>query len=357
MRDEPETLLEMREVLRRLAISKPTFYRLLREGRLTGTKTETGLRFRAEELEAFARQDVPSAGLDNSIRLSYLPMQPHALERIAAALRNPYGLILVAGPPKSGRTTMAYAMLHELNTSTTKIITIENPIEQSLTGAIQIPVQPDIGMTCGSAIQSALRSNPDVLLVSELRDAQSAQFTASAALTGHLVLTNLEATDGLSAVQRLRDLEVEDFVISGAATLIIGQRLLRRVCPHCCQKATLSPTQKEAVSRAESLGVSGEHWREAVGCKACEMTGYRGRILAQELIDVNGALEDAIARGEEDATLRAIARKEGAPTLESEAIRWGPRRARPRCKKPYRLLPRLLQQGPDRKMGIVFEPT
>jgi general secretion pathway protein E len=218
------------------------------------------------------------------------------LAKYLSVLRRPHGIVLVTGPTGSGKTTTLYASLAVMNTVERKILTIEDPIEYRLAGTNQTQVNPQIGLTFATALRSFLRQDPDVMMVGEIRDLETAQVAVQAALTGHTILSTLHTNSAAAAVTRLLDMGVEPFLITSTLNAVLAQRLVRRLCPKCRQVFT--PTAK----MFEALGVDGDGcerlWRP-VGCDACGQTGYRGRIAILELLVTDEEVERLVlARAE-----------------------------------------------------------
>lgn len=261
-----------------------------------------------------------------SLTLDRLPLQPEHREILLHKLARPYGLILVSGPSGSGKTTTLYACLHQLNRPGVKIMTIEDPVEFRIPGTVQTPLREEDGMTFEAAMRAMLRSDPDVLLISEIRSPVMANLCHQAALTGHLVLSTLHCPSAPGTLRRLVEHGVTPFVIAEAVALVVAQRLVRRVCVHCGQKTMLSGADLE---RVRSLAVEGglnwdsipNNWRRAVGCLQCRQLGYRGRLAVNELLTVEGSVRAALISGADPVRLERAARESGCLSLVAEAIR------------------------------------
>ncbi|MEM1371668.1 MAG: ATPase, T2SS/T4P/T4SS family, partial [Pseudomonadota bacterium] len=217
----------------------------------------------------------------------------------------PNGVILATGPTGSGKTTTLYSLLNLANGLERNIVTVEDPIEYDLTGISQSQINADIGMTFAAGLRATLRQDPDVILVGEIRDNETASVAAQAALTGHLVFSSLHANGSVGAVVRLRDLGLDDFLIASTLRGVIAQRLLRRLCSECCDAQPPSPSE---AAYFERHGVEVPEWvHHAVGCAACNQTGYAGRIGIFEMVEVDETLRTAIDRGESETRLRQMA--------------------------------------------------
>ncbi len=226
-----------------------------------------------------------------------------AFERIIAA---PEGLVLVTGPTGSGKTTSLYAALHHLNDRQRNILTVEDPIEYSMDGVGQMQVNAKTDLTFARGLRALLRQDPDVIMVGEIRDAETAKIAVESAMTGHLVLSTLHTNTAIGAVSRLIDMGVERFLLAPMVRGLIAQRLVRRLCPDCREDHALTPAESALLSRA--LPADTPVYR-AAGCETCGQTGYRGRLPIYEIVPGNRTLEDMIHAGASEADLTAAARK------------------------------------------------
>jgi len=212
------------------------------------------------------------------------------------AIQRPNGIVLVTGPTGSGKTTTLYAALSELNRPDVKIITAEDPVEYHIRGINQVQVTPRIGLSFGRILKAMLRCAPNVILVGEIRDLETAEIAIQAALTGHLVFSTLHTNDAPSALTRLSDLGVAPFLVSASMQSVIAQRLVRRLCKECAQE--YEPAEGElAALRIDARLVTGKRFKRAKGCRACEGTGYRGRIALFELLEMDPAVRELCFRG------------------------------------------------------------
>lgn len=237
-----------------------------------------------------------------------------ALERLSS---KPDGIILATGPTGSGKTTTLYSLLKLANRQERNLITVEDPIEYHIEGLNQTQINSDIGMTFGAGLRAALRQDPDVILVGEIRDAETASIAGQAALTGHLVFSSLHANTAVGAVVRLRDLGTEDYLIAATLRGIIAQRLLRVLCREC--RSVRTPTEEE-IRRFDESGVTVTEIFTANGCPACNGSGYRGRIGVYDIVVIDEEIRAAIDRGATETELRALAEARG-PTLMQVALR------------------------------------
>jgi general secretion pathway protein E len=238
------------------------------------------------------------------LTLENLGMADATLKRFDTLIRQPHGIILVTGPTGSGKTTTLYGAIRRLDHSTTNIMTVEDPIEYDLEGIGQTQVNAKIEMDFARALRAILRQDPDVVMIGEIRDLETAQIAVQASLTGHLVLATLHTNDASSAVTRLIDMGIEPFLLSSTLLGVLAQRLVRKLCPHC--------KQKEADSKS---------WRP-VGCTACGDTGYLGRTGIHELLLINDDLRLLIHNGANDTDVRRTGERTGMVPLRADAMRW-----------------------------------
>ena len=243
------------------------------------------------------------------LQLETLGMAPGLLHDLDRLVRQPHGIVLVTGPTGSGKTTTLYAALGRLDASTTNILTVEDPVEYDLPGIAQTPVNAKIDMSFAAALRAILRQDPDVIMIGEIRDLETAQIAVQASLTGHLVLATLHTNDAVSAVTRLTDMGVEPFLLSSSLLGVLAQRLVRRLCQHCRAPA--------------GHNVAGEtiEWR-ATGCDLCNHTGYQGRTGIHELFTIDDSLRRLIHDGDGEQTLRTAAIQAGMKTMRQDGARW-----------------------------------
>jgi type IV pilus assembly protein PilB len=256
-------------------------------------------------------------------------------ERFAESYTKPHGMVLVTGPTGSGKSTTLYATLARINKPTVNIITVEDPVEYRLAGVNQVQVNHKAGLTFAAVLPAILRSDPDVVLIGEIRDRVTAQIAVEAALTGHLVLSTLHTNDAPSAVTRLTEMGIEPFLVGSSVDCVLAQRLARRLCDWCREK--YQPTEEELVGArwpVEELGVPTVLWK-AVGCRSCAGTGYRGRIALHEVMPVTEEIEKltiqrasahevqkvAIAQGMRDLRMDGLAKALDGQTSVQEVVR------------------------------------
>jgi general secretion pathway protein E len=234
--------------------------------------------------------------------LSHLGMSADLLPQFDALISQPHGIVLVTGPTGSGKTTTLYAALSRLNATTTNILTVEDPIEYDLAGVGQTQVNARIDMSFAKALRAILRQDPDVIMIGEIRDLETAQIAVQASLTGHLVLATLHTNDAAAAVTRLLDMGIEPFLLSSSLLGVMAQRLVRKLCPYCKRS-------------------DGEHMH-AVGCDKCGMTGYQGRVGVYELLETTDEIRAQIHNRASEAEVREAAQKSGMKTMREDGERW-----------------------------------
>jgi general secretion pathway protein E len=242
-------------------------------------------------------------------------------EHLRSALQAPHGMIIVTGPTGSGKTTTLAASLAVINEPKRKILTIEDPIEYHISGINQTQIHPAIGLTFAAALRSFLRHDPDVIMVGEMRDGETAHIGVHAALTGHLVLTTLHTNTAAGAIPRLIDLGVESFLIASSLRIVVGQRLVRVLCEHCKAPYRLSAADLERDRRFSALGfAAGETFHNPQGCEWCGFSGFRGRQGLFEVMEVTPTIRRAIGPKTESSELEQIARGEGMSTMIEDGV-------------------------------------
>ena len=236
-------------------------------------------------------------------------------------LGRPHGIVLVTGPTGSGKTTTLYTALTELNSPTSKILTVEDPVEYVLEGINQVQVQPQIGLTFATALRSFLRQDPDIMMIGEIRDLETAQIAVQAALTGHLVLSTVHTNDAASAMTRLMDMGIEDYLLTSTINGVLGQRLVRCLCPHCRAPYGVSADFAARIGLAGLDAPADATLHRPVGCNACSGTGYRGRTMILELLQMTDALRPLVLNHAEARALQAAAVAEGMQTMYVHGLR------------------------------------
>ena len=253
----------------------------------------------------------------HDLRLEALGMEPDQLAQLRRWLDLPSGLVLVTGPTGSGKSTTLYAALAAVDDRTRKILTVEDPVEHRLPGIMQVQVQAEIGYSFARALRSFLRHDPDIIMVGEIRDRETAEIAIQSALTGHLVLATLHTNDALSAFTRLTDMGIEPYLVAAAVQAVMAQRLVRRLCPHCAAPAEAPPGAAEL---ARWPAAEPPRWAGSVGCEQCQRTGYRGRIGIYELVDVDPSLRHAVAITAGQAELERLADSAGRRSLRLDGL-------------------------------------
>jgi type II secretory ATPase GspE/PulE/Tfp pilus assembly ATPase PilB-like protein len=252
-----------------------------------------------------------------SIDLASLGFDEEEKNLVEKGINRPYGMILVTGPTGSGKTTTLYAMLRTIDAIAKNIITIENPVEYKLDRINQIQITPENGETFAGALRSILRQDPDVIMVGEIRDLETAEIAVQAALTGHLVLATLHTNDAITAITRLKELGIAPFLISSCVVMAVAQRLVRRICPDCREK--YAPDKKTLGLFGIEQGPKGG-FAHGKGCRYCFETGFQGREGAFEILMIDDDLQNAILRDKSSLEMKKTAVRKGMKTLLDTAI-------------------------------------
>lgn len=252
------------------------------------------------------------------MRLSDLGMPSDSAETYTSFVRAPFGMVLCAGPTGSGKTTTLYATLTEISDPSRNVMTVEDPVEYVFPSINQIQTNEQAGLTFATGLRSILRQDPDVILVGEIRDVETARIAVQSALTGHLVLSSLHATDAVSALHRFLDMGIESFLVASSIVGIVGQRLVRRICPSC--KVTYSLTAEQRSFYEESGGPPKDEFVRGEGCNFCSGTGYQGRIGVYELLRITPEIKRLVVGWATQDELRRLAERQGMRSLRDEAI-------------------------------------
>ncbi|GAA5144241.1 hypothetical protein GCM10023340_11650 [Nocardioides marinquilinus] len=299
--------------------------RVPQDGRLTVSHGSQTIDLRVATLPTVWGEKIVARVLDNSntrLGLDDLGFSDHNFERFKASYSKPYGMILVTGPTGSGKSTTLYATLNILNQPHVNVITVEDPVEYRLPGINQVQTNPKAGLTFASALRSILRSDPDIVLIGEIRDHETANIAVEAALTGHLVLSTLHTNDAPSALTRLVEMGIEPFLVASALDAVVAQRLCRALCARC--RTPYAPDQAELdtldIRPADLADLDGEvpQLFRAAGCSACGGTGYRGRMALHEVMPVSEELERLTVRRAPTDEISRVARGEGMTTLRDD---------------------------------------
>jgi type IV pilus assembly protein PilB len=299
--------------------------RVPQDGRITMRVGARTIDLRVATLPTVYGEKVVMRILDKGnavLRLSELGFLGETLTRFEHAYRKPYGTILVTGPTGSGKSTTLYATLNILNEPHRNVITVEDPVEYRLPGINQVQIHPKAGLTFAAALRSILRSDPDVLLVGEIRDRETAVIAIEAALTGHLVLSTLHTNDASSTPMRLVEMGVEPFLVTSALDCVVAQRLARKLCDKC--KEPYQPTESELVEAGWDMQSTADEWpmlHRAVGCPSCGRTGYRGRFGVHEVMLMSEELERAVIERRSTEEIAKIAVMQGMLTLRQDGLR------------------------------------
>jgi type IV pilus assembly protein PilB len=287
------------------------------DGRCTLLTQQGSYDFRVSTFPSVFGENVVIRILDKQaamIDLNKLAIKPDLMDTYKRRLEEPQGLILVTGPTGSGKTTTLYASIHHLNAIYRNIITIEDPVEYQFEGIVQGNVNPRAGVTFATGLRSILRQDPDVILVGEVRDNETAAIAVESALTGHLVMTSLHANDAASAITRLIDMGIEPFLLGSSLTMTVAQRLVRATCPKCTDTYVPDPVILRQLDLPEDFD-----YRKGKGCEHCGKTGYRGRYGIFEMLDVTGEVRKLILAGKHAAEIKEQALRDGMRTLREDA--------------------------------------
>lgn len=291
--------------------------RLPQDGTFVLNLEDRTIDFRISVIPTIYGEKVVLRILDRSgivLDLDKMGFEDSDLGILRKTIRSSYGLILITGPTGSGKSTTLYAILQEIKSPTLNIVTVEDPVEYRLDGINQVQVKPEIGLTFAGALRSFLRQDPDIMLVGEVRDLETAEICVRSALTGHLVLSTLHTNDAPSALTRLMDIGVEPYLLAPSLLLVIGQRLVRKLCPEC--KKAYRPSAKELGDVRLKTGAA----YRPIGCPACGNTGYKGRALIAEMLPVSEEIRDLVAKGRSYKEIRGLARTAGMVTLYESGL-------------------------------------
>src|SRR5947199_4208398 len=287
--------------------------RLPQDGRIELNVGGNAVDMRVSVLPTMFGESVVIRVLDRTVvnlDMTKLGLDPNMLAQFREIIRKPNGIILVTGPTGSGKTTTLYSALNELNEITEKIITTEDPVEYDIDGIIQCQIHHEIDLTFASALRAILRQDPDIILVGEIRDHETAQIAVQASLTGHMVFSTLHTNDAPSTITRLRDMGVEPFLITATVEGILAQRLVRKICTNC--RTEFEPSAEMLMElNMKPADVKGRKFFYGRGCDRCNNTGHRGRMGLFELVLMNDELRDMVSAGESTDKLRMACKKMG----------------------------------------------
>ena len=297
--------------------------RLPQDGRISMTIAGKPIDLRISCLPTQFGESVVLRVLDRNavhLDLESLGMPEHVRERFGEVITQPNGIVIVTGPTGSGKTTTLYSALRKVNDISTKLLTVEDPVEYDIEGIMQVPVNENVGMTFSAALRSFLRQDPDVIMVGEMRDLETTQIAIQASLTGHLVFSTLHTNDAPSAVVRLIDIGAEPFLISSTLLAVLAQRLVRKICRKCI--TNFEPTENQLSLLGMTPAELGDKtFSYGSGCPACNDTGYKGRKGIYELLIVNDPIREMINQRVPTAVLRQKAMEDGMTTLRQDGIR------------------------------------
>ncbi|MBT6432563.1 MAG: type IV-A pilus assembly ATPase PilB [Deltaproteobacteria bacterium] len=279
--------------------------------------------FRVSVLPTLFGEKVVLRLLDKSnlqLDMTKLGFEQDSLDSFLHGIHQPYGMVLVTGPTGSGKTTTLYSALSELNQTTENISTAEDPVEFNLNGINQVQMHDDIGLNFASALRSFLRQDPDIIMVGEIRDFETAEIAIKAALTGHLVLSTLHTNDAPSTVSRLLNMGVEPFLITASLNAVVAQRLCRKICSDCKVEVTVNP-QTLVDLQMSPAQIEGAKIQRGEGCHTCSETGYKGRVAVYEVMTMHDELKEMLLNGASTAELKSEAVRMGMRTLRQSAVR------------------------------------
>jgi type IV pilus assembly protein PilB len=301
--------------------------RLPQDGRIKIRFNDQGkskeIDFRVSSLPTLFGEKIVMRLLDRDklmLDMTKLGFEPESLARFEAQISKPWGMVLVTGPTGSGKTNTLYSAISRLNTPETNIMTAEDPVEFNLQGVNQVLVRESIGLNFAAALRSFLRQDPNIILVGEIRDFETAEIAVKAALTGHLVLSTLHTNDAPSTISRLMNMGIEPFLVASSVNLICAQRLVRRICTHCKEPAPLPPQALADVGFAPGDAEKVTPMKGA-GCEKCNDTGYRGRVGLYEVMELSDELREMILMGASAIELRRKAVEEGMLSLRQSGLR------------------------------------
>ncbi len=297
--------------------------RVPQDGRIKLTLAGRPVDLRVSTLPTQFGESVVLRVLDQSavrLELPQLGLPEDMLAQVRSVIMRPNGIFIVTGPTGSGKTTTLYSCLRILNQTDSKLLTVEDPVEYEVEGVMQVPVNTAAGLTFGSALRSFLRQDPDIVMVGEIRDLETAQIAMQASLTGHLVLTTLHTNDAPGAVMRLVDMGVEPFLIASTVEGVLAQRLVRRVCPDCREAYAPAATLLRELGLTPA-DMGGRPLYRGGGCAACHHTGYRGRLGIFEMLRLDDELRELVVRGASAVELRGHALRHGLTPLRESGLR------------------------------------
>lgn len=294
--------------------------RLPQDGAIKGLIKNIEVDLRVSSINTSKGEKIVIRILDYSLSLNgieKLGFSDYNYKKVLEMINEPNGIILVTGATGTGKTTTVYSILQRLNNEGTNIMSIEDPIEMDMEGVNQIQVNPEIGLTFASALRSILRQDPNIIMIGEIRDSETATIAIRASVTGHLVLSTLHTNDSLSTIERLMDMDVEKYLLAEALTGIISQKLARKLCPHCKRKRKTTQYEKDIIKKTLNIDVSEIY--EAVGCEKCN-NGYKGRTAIQEVLLIDQTIKDALSMNIRKDKLRKLVYNNNVITLLQDGM-------------------------------------
>ncbi|MEG3130400.1 GspE/PulE family protein [Pantoea cypripedii] len=298
--------------------------RIPQDGRFKALIQQRPVDFRVSIMPSIYGEDgvlrVLDKSHDQNLKLETLGFDEHTLRAIRQLTHLPHGMVLVTGPTGSGKSTSLYSALSELNSGESKIITIEDPVEYQLNGVLQIPVNDKKGLTFARGLRAILRHDPDIILVGEIRDGETAGIAVQAALTGHVVLSSVHANDVFSVLERFLYMQVDPASLITALNGVVAQRLVRQICPECGESAQASAEAQQAWLTGPLQHLTPD-WRRGRGCEACRHTGYRGRLALAEVLHFSDGIKEAMLARSSQRKLREVALQDGFVPLPVIALR------------------------------------
>ena len=294
--------------------------RLPQDGAIKGLIENLDVDLRVSSLPIVGGEKIVIRILDYHMSLNGLDsigLAPYNLEKIKNLIKKPNGIILVTGATGSGKSTTVYAMLQALNTTERNIITVEDPVEMKIEGINQVQVMSEIGLTFSNTLRSILRQDPDIIMIGEIRDDETARIAVRASITGHLVLSTIHTNNSLNTIERLLDMDVERYLLGSALSGIISQRLVKKLCPKC--RSSRPTNQYEKTLFKKVLGIDVDKIYTAVGCDEC-LNGYKGRIAIHEVLEINQDIKDAIVNNTRKEKLRKLVYNNNVNTLLQDGL-------------------------------------
>jgi type IV pilus assembly protein PilB len=296
--------------------------RVPQDGRIKIKVVNRTIDLRVSSLPTIFGEKIVMRILDKSnlnIDLGKLGFEPKSFKDFTSAVANPYGMVLVTGPTGSGKTTTLYSALSRINTPEVNVMTAEDPVEYNLDGINQVLVNDDVGLSFAAALKAFLRQDPNIIMVGEIRDIDTASIAVKAALTGHLVLSTLHTNDAPSAIGRMIDMGIEPFLVASSVNLVLAQRLVRRVCVSCKRPTTLN---EEVLSELQLSpeDAKGATFFEGAGCVECNNTGYRGRQGVYEVMTMTSRIRDLVLERSSAGEIKKTAIEEGMLTLRRDGL-------------------------------------